>query len=93
MGDGLEEKIPERVPAYSTANLQKVDDDLFKPAPITKAEGETKKHWSALLSHAASAVARCVKEKKISLESAKSKVMMAAIHDMYKVYHGKRFSG
>jgi hypothetical protein len=34
-----------------------------------------------------------VKEKKISLESAKSKVMMAAIHDTDKVYYNKRFSG
>jgi hypothetical protein len=33
-----------------------------------------------------------VKEKKISLEAARSKVMKAAIHDMYKAYYGKRFS-
>jgi hypothetical protein len=34
-----------------------------------------------------------VKEKKITLEGAKSKVMMAAIHDLYKVYYNKRFTG
>jgi hypothetical protein len=33
-----------------------------------------------------------VKEKKISMDHAKTKVMMAAIHDKYKVYCGKQFS-
>jgi hypothetical protein len=34
-----------------------------------------------------------VKEKKIKLDAAKSQIMMAAIHDTYKVYYNKRFSG
>jgi hypothetical protein len=34
-----------------------------------------------------------VKEKKIKLENAKSKIMMGAIHDMYKVYYKKQFIG
>jgi hypothetical protein len=34
-----------------------------------------------------------VKEKKIKLEAAKSKIMMGAIHDTYKVYHRKQFAG
>jgi hypothetical protein len=46
----------------------------------------SKKEWSNLLSHAASTFARCVKEGKIKLEAAKSQIMMAAIHDTYKVY-------
>jgi hypothetical protein len=64
-----------------------------KQHQLQKQSGLTKKQWSALLSHAASAVARCVKEKKISLENAKSKVMIAAIHDMYKVYYKNQFTG
>jgi hypothetical protein len=31
--------------------------------------------------------------KKIKLEAAKSQIMMAAIHDTYKVYYRKQFSG
>jgi hypothetical protein len=34
-----------------------------------------------------------VKEGKIKLEDAKSKVIMSAILDTYKVYYGKQFSG
>jgi hypothetical protein len=34
-----------------------------------------------------------VKEKKIKLEAARSKIMMGAIHDTYKVYYKKQFSG
>jgi hypothetical protein len=64
-----------------------------KKHQLQKQSGLSKKQWSALLSHAASAVARCVKEGKIKLENAKSKIMMDAIHDMYKVYYKKQFSG
>jgi hypothetical protein len=63
-----------------------------KQHQLQKQSGLTKKQLSALLSHAASAVARYIKEKKISLENAKSKVIMAAIHDTYKVYYKKQFS-
>jgi hypothetical protein len=38
MDDGLEENIPERVPAYSAANMQEVDDDVFKATSTAKAE-------------------------------------------------------
>jgi hypothetical protein len=38
MGDGLEENIPERVPAYSAANMQEVDDDLFKEVSDAEVE-------------------------------------------------------
>jgi hypothetical protein len=64
-----------------------------KKYQLQKQSGLTKKEWSALISHAASAVARCVKEKKIKLEAAKSGVMQAAIHDTYKVYYKKQFTG
>jgi hypothetical protein len=64
-----------------------------KQHQLQKQSGLTKKQWSALLSHAASTVAHCVKEKKIKLEAAKSQIMTAAIHDTYKVYYNKRFAG
>jgi hypothetical protein len=64
-----------------------------KQHQLQKQSGLTKKQWSALLSHAASAVARCVKEKKIKLEQAKRVIMEAAIHDTYRVYYGKQFNG
>jgi hypothetical protein len=64
-----------------------------KQHQLQKQSELTKKQWSALLSYAASAVAHCVKEKKIKLESAKSAIMMSAIHDTYKVYYNKRFAG
>jgi hypothetical protein len=64
-----------------------------KQHQLQKQSGLTKKEWSALLSQWASAVAHCVKEKKIKLEAAKSQIMMAAIHDTYKVYYNKRFAG
>jgi hypothetical protein len=38
MGDGPEENISERVPAYSAANMQEVYDDIFKTTPIAEAE-------------------------------------------------------
>jgi hypothetical protein len=34
-----------------------------------------------------------VKEKKIKLEASKSQIMVGAIHDTYKVYYKKQFSG
>jgi hypothetical protein len=64
-----------------------------KQHQLQKQSGLTKKEWSTLLSHAASAVARCVKEKKIKLEAAKRVIMEAAIHDTYKVYYKKQFNG
>jgi hypothetical protein len=64
-----------------------------KQHQLQKQSGLTKKQWSAVLCHAASAVARHVKEKKIKLEGAKSPIMMAAIHDTYKVYYKRQFSG
>jgi hypothetical protein len=64
-----------------------------KQHQLQKQSGLTKKQWSALLTHAPSAVAHCVKEKNIKLESAKSAIMMAAIHDTYKVYYNKLFAG
>jgi hypothetical protein len=38
MGGGPEKNIPERVPAYSAANMQEVDDNIFKTASIVKTE-------------------------------------------------------
>jgi hypothetical protein len=37
-GDGPEENIPERIPAYSAANMQEVDDDFFKEISVAEAE-------------------------------------------------------
>jgi hypothetical protein len=62
-----------------------------KKYQLQKQSWLSKKEWSNFLSHAASVVVRCVKEDKIKLGDAKSKVM-SAIHNTYKVYYGKRFS-
>jgi hypothetical protein len=64
-----------------------------KKYQLQKQSGLTKKQWSALLSHVASVIARCVKEGKTKLENGNSKVMISAIHDMYKLYYKKQFSG
>jgi hypothetical protein len=64
-----------------------------KQHQLQKQSGLAKKQWSALISHEASAVAQCVKEGKIKLENTKSRVMMAAIYNTYKVYYKKQFSG
>jgi hypothetical protein len=73
--------------------MQEVDDDVFKATSTAKAERADKEAVSAVLSHAASAVAHCVKEKKIKLEAAKSQIMTAAIHDTFKVYYKRQFAG
>jgi hypothetical protein len=64
-----------------------------KKYQLQKQSGLSKKQWSALLSHAVSAVAHCVKEKKIKLENTKNPIIMAAIHDTFKVYYKRQFAG
>jgi hypothetical protein len=67
--------------------------NFSKKYQLQKQSGLSKKDWNIFLSLAASAVVRCVKEVKIKLEQAKSKVMMSAIQDTYRIYCGKEFSG
>jgi hypothetical protein len=35
----LQERIPERVTAYTAADVQEVDDKLFKAAPVVEVKG------------------------------------------------------
>jgi hypothetical protein len=60
---------------------RKLMTTFSKKYKLQKQRGLSKKDWNILLSHAASAIARCVKEDKIKLEQAKSKVMMNTIQD------------
>jgi hypothetical protein len=52
----------------------------------------SKKDWNILLNHGASAVAWCVKEEKIKLESAKNKVMLNANQDTFSIYCEREFN-
>jgi hypothetical protein len=82
LGNVVEENISERVPAYTTV----------KKYQLWKQSGLSKKDENNLLSHATSPVLLRVKEDKIKLENAKSKVMIIAIQHTYTVYCGKEFS-
>jgi hypothetical protein len=73
--------------------LRKWMRNFSKMHQLQAQSGMTKKEWNDVLNHAASAIAQCVKENKLSLDEAKSDKSISAIQDTLEIYHGVQLSG
>jgi hypothetical protein len=64
--------------------LRKWMTNFSKMHQLQQQSGQSKKEWNDVLNHAASAIAQCVKENKLSLDEAKSDKSISAIQDTWE---------
>jgi hypothetical protein len=108
-GDFYVKSIPELTKLYQVAqnvinNMEDPEDayntisadntrDFSKMHQLQQQSGLSKKQWTDVLNHTASAISQCVKDNKLLLDEAKSELSISAIQDTLGIYHNIQLSG